>query len=91
MSLIASSAIIEPTIPHSAPSTPASAHEGTDPGAGGSGNRSRSVTPSPTPSLPPSRSPPGRGVQKTDTCASNRSTLAQTSGTLSAAQVSDTR
>ena len=41
ISRITSSAIIEPSTPVSAPSTPASEHAGTVPGGGGSGNRQR--------------------------------------------------
>src|SRR5436305_1712410 len=41
ISLITSSAIIDPSTPASAPSTPASAQAGTLPGGGGSGNRQR--------------------------------------------------
>ena len=41
ISLIASSACTQPTIPGSTPSTPASAHDGTAPGGGGSGNMQR--------------------------------------------------
>ncbi len=44
ISLIASVAITDPTWPHSAPSTPACAQDGTAEGSGGSGNRSRSWT-----------------------------------------------
>ena len=41
ISLIASSACTQPTSPGSTPSTPASAHDGTAPGGGGSGKRQR--------------------------------------------------
>src|SRR5699024_12151588 len=44
MSLIASVAMIDPAIPHSDPITPASAQDGTVPGSGGLGNRSRNST-----------------------------------------------
>ena len=44
-SLSASVACSSPTTPGSTPSTPASAHDGTEPGGGGSGNRSRYVGP----------------------------------------------
>ena len=37
ISLTASIAIIEPTVPHSAPTTPASAQLGTEPGGGAAG------------------------------------------------------
>ena len=41
MSFTASMACITPTIPGSTPSTPPSAHDGTIPGGGGSGNKQR--------------------------------------------------
>jgi len=83
-SLTTSAAIIEPTAPHTTPRTPASAQDGTVPGAGGSGNTSRYCTAG----YP---EPAGGAAQNTDTCASNRSTAPQTRGTPASTQASFTR
>ena len=55
-SLMASIAIAEPTVPTTGPNTPAAAHDGTVPGAGGVGKTSSKSGPWP--------------AQKTDSCAS---------------------
>src|SRR5699024_1578818 len=82
ISFIASFAMIAPTCPHSAPSTPPSAQEGTEPSGGWWGNRSRSVR---------GCSPFGGRDQNTEICASERKIEAQMSGTPSSVQASLTR
>src|SRR5690625_4294104 len=81
MSFTASAAINEPICPTIAPTTPACEHEGTEPGAGGVGNTSRNVTPSPA----------GGAAQNRLTCASNPSTDAHRTGTFTAVAASQVR
>src|SRR5215207_2294177 len=77
MSLIASVTMTEPIEAHSTPSTPPSAHDGTMPGGGGSGYRSRYCGPC--------------SAQNTDTWPSNRKIEPQTYGLPRSTQASLTR
>src|SRR5699024_8311895 len=82
ISLTASMAIIEPTVPQSAPTTPASAQLGTEPAGGGAGYRSRNVTAS---------AGAGGRDQKTASWARKRSMVPQISGIPAISQASETR